>query len=89
MISSILPSFSSSFSAAGDGVHGLRKLGCKEMTYKILFLCSSIQHTDQRAGLVVRDASVHSSFVIPTRCVLYLCDLFCEMCVILCLLLVA
>ena len=59
--------------ASGDGVHGLRKLGCKEMTYKILFVCSSIQHTDQRAGLVVRDASVHSSFVIPTRYVVFVC----------------
>ena len=36
------------------------------MTYKILFIASSVQHTDQRTGQAVRDNSVQSSFVIPT-----------------------
>jgi DNA replication licensing factor MCM6 len=34
----------------GDGVHGLRKLGVREMTYKMVFIACSIQQTDQRTG---------------------------------------
>jgi DNA replication licensing factor MCM6 len=34
----------------GDGVQGLKKLGVKEMTYKMIFIASSVQHTDQRTG---------------------------------------
>jgi DNA replication licensing factor MCM6 len=33
-----------------DGVQGLKKLGVKEMAYKLSFIASSIQITDQRSG---------------------------------------
>lgn len=33
-----------------DGVQGLKKLGVKEMTYKMIFIASSVQITDQRSG---------------------------------------
>ncbi len=33
-----------------DGVGGLKKLGVKEMTYKMIFMTSSVQITDQRTG---------------------------------------
>jgi DNA replication licensing factor MCM6 len=34
----------------GDGIQGLKKLGVKELTYKMLFIASSVQHTDRRTG---------------------------------------
>ena len=34
----------------GDGVQGLKKLGVKEMSYKMIFLASSIVVADQRSG---------------------------------------
>jgi len=33
-----------------NGVTGLKKLGVSEMTYKMLFVASSVQQTDQRTG---------------------------------------
>jgi DNA replication licensing factor MCM6 len=33
-----------------DGVTGLKALGVREMSYKMLFIASSIQHTDRRFG---------------------------------------
>lgn len=50
----------------GDGLSGLAKLGVKEMTYKILFVASSVEHTEQRSGTAARDGALHSTFVIPT-----------------------
>lgn len=32
----------------GDGVQGLKRLGVREMTYKMIFIAGSVQHTDQR-----------------------------------------
>jgi DNA replication licensing factor MCM6 len=32
----------------GDGVQGLKSLGVREMTYKMIFIACSVQHTDQR-----------------------------------------
>ena len=34
----------------GDGVGGLKKLGVKEFTYKLIFVACSVQHTDARTG---------------------------------------
>lgn len=34
----------------GDGVGGLKALGVREMTYKLMFMSCSVQHTDQRTG---------------------------------------
>ena len=34
----------------GDGVCGLKKLGVKEFTYKLIFVACSVQHTDARTG---------------------------------------
>lgn len=34
----------------GDGVSGLKRLGVREMTYKLMFVASSIQSTEQRSG---------------------------------------
>ena len=45
----------------GDGVQGLRRLGVKEMTYKILFIASSVQHADQRTGQAVHGSNTNSS----------------------------
>jgi DNA replication licensing factor MCM6 len=42
----------------GDGVAGLKKLGVKEMTYKLLFIASAVQHTDQRTGGPVNGVSL-------------------------------
>jgi DNA replication licensing factor MCM6 len=50
----------------GDGIGGLKKLGVKEMTYKVLFVASSVQQTDQRSGRAVNADPLQSSFVIPT-----------------------
>ncbi len=36
----------------GDGIQGLKRLGVKEMTYKMLFVACSIQLMDQRTGKV-------------------------------------
>ena len=33
-----------------EGVQGLKKLGVKEFTYKLIFVACSVQHTDQRMG---------------------------------------
>jgi DNA replication licensing factor MCM6 len=46
-------------SDVNDGVQGLKKLGCKEMTYKLSFIASSIQIMDQRTG----KANIHN--IIP------------------------
>jgi DNA replication licensing factor MCM6 len=43
---------SRSNSEFNDGISGLKKLGVKEMTYKLLFIASSIQMMDQRTGQV-------------------------------------
>lgn len=53
-------------SSFGDAFGGLKKLGVKEMTYRIMFVACSIQHTDQRTGqaTVARDPA-QSAFVIP------------------------
>lgn len=44
--------------AFGDGVNGLKELGVKEMTYKLLFMASCVQHTDLRSGGGVIDSTL-------------------------------
>eukprot|EP00824_Muranothrix_gubernata_P004390 TRINITY_DN1556_c1_g1_i1.p1 TRINITY_DN1556_c1_g1~~TRINITY_DN1556_c1_g1_i1.p1 ORF type:complete len:831 (+),score=204.27 TRINITY_DN1556_c1_g1_i1:41-2494(+) len=40
----------------GDGVSGLKQLGVRELTYKLIFLASSVQPVDARFGVVdIRD----------------------------------
>ena len=34
-----------------EGVSGIKKLGLREMTYKLIFIASSVEHTDRRTGL--------------------------------------
>jgi DNA replication licensing factor MCM6 len=36
-----------------EGVGGFKKLGVKELTYKLMFVACSVQNTDQRTGSVV------------------------------------
>ena len=35
-----------------EGVSGIKKLGLREMTYKLIFIASSVEHTDRRTGLI-------------------------------------
>jgi hypothetical protein len=37
----------------GDGIQGLKKLGVREMTYKIIFVACAVTHTDRRTGNVM------------------------------------
>ena len=39
-----------------DGVTGLKKLGVREMSYKLAFIACSTQHTDQRTGTTLGNA---------------------------------
>eukprot|EP00937_MAST-01D_sp_MAST-1D-sp2_P004520 g4520.t1 len=36
--------------ASGEGVQGLRALGCRDLTYRLAFLASSVQASEQRFG---------------------------------------
>lgn len=47
---SAVSSKSSMANQFNDGVQGLKKLGVKEMTYKLIFVASSVMLTDQRTG---------------------------------------
>ena len=44
-----------------EGVHGLKRLGCKEMSYRILFVATSVQHCDQRTGKATTSTTTNSS----------------------------
>lgn len=67
-------------SGYGDSFGGLKKLGVKEMTYRMIFVAASVQHADSRSGVSKTGQSTGpaasgvgvgadpalSTFVIPT-----------------------
>ena len=47
----------------GDGIQGLKKLGVREMTYKIIFVACAVSHTDRRGGTYIRSSGAIWIFI--------------------------